>query len=242
MKWTKTPPSWFKIADYVATPKLDFVGWTRMLWIRRYYQEALPSSIKLGRHFKCSFDQKGYWDAYFCDSRLANAQEPLNSTFPSGRGPTRSIPLDDITDETRHNPEVAGRMMALDIVNFGLRILTVDLGAADPVLIKAYRSWLANCRKQRPSPVKRRGPRSMNKVVSQDRLDSWSDHQVLAVLDLDFFALLFASGRLTHEALCDLLTEKPVGPKDWGKMARKRAREALDAVDSLLSQVQGGAK
>jgi hypothetical protein len=88
-------------------------------------------------------------------------------------------------------------------------------------------------------PARRRGKPSLNFEITADHIKSWTYYNVLAVLDLDFYAKVFGIEPLTHQQLGELLERTfQFEAKDWGRNARAKAAEAMRCLDVLQAQIQ----
>ena len=250
-KRTKAPPPWFDFDDYAGpTRKLDTRGWAIMLWTRQHYRDELDSRrerAELGRGqpdtrpINSPIDPQAYWETYIRDVRPADYVRELKDIRPSGLGPPKFETLVDVTSAVSRSRSAARAIIEYEVGAFGRRLLLVDPEAADTALKAAFKSWIADIRRRRPLPIGRRGPRQANVEITESLIMTWQAYEVLAVLDLDFYADLFGEPKLTHLALRGLL-ELSGDTIDAGRYARTKAGEALACADILLSQVQTGAK
>jgi hypothetical protein len=118
----------------------------------------------------------------------------------------------------------------------GARYLEINLRSSDTQINKAFADWLVEQRTKSPLPLKKPGRKYTNIEVTHDHLESWTRYYVLAVLDLDFYAKI-GEIKLSHERLYELLVspdEEAKIMKDWGRAARKKAKEAMQCVDLLI--------
>ncbi len=250
-KWTNIPPNWFDAANYEATRTLDARGWAIMLWVRQEYQEQL----KILREKVANFAgararlrtraKQALWDTFFKDARLSNADLGPGIDLPSGLNLPRVTALDDFTDGVTRDPTILDQIIEFQVGSLGHRLLAIDPTTPDTTLKRAFEKWLTKLRESRPSPIQRRGPRSINSEISPSILAGWANHQVLAVHDLDFHTDLFEAPKLSYDALFSLLgpsvnSANPGNAEEWGRSARAAAKKALAATDALIAQVQVG--
>lgn len=69
-------------------------------------------------------------------------------------------------------------------------VIKVDLNTPDAVLVKAFKAWLAERRRERPLAIVRRGPRTSLGPAIRAQMDRWARYRIVAVFDLDFWATL----------------------------------------------------
>jgi hypothetical protein len=232
--------SWFKTEDYIPVGGFKLADWAAMLRIRWNYEvQWLSKTASLSAAAIDELQKDGpikadeYWTNYLNDALPRN----YSSGVPRGTMPP---PLQDITAllMKQDNDIYSGLKSVTNF--FHDRILRVSPSAPDNALTQAFAEWLQELRKFDPLPVSRRGPHATNVSITDQHLKSWTEYKVLAVIDLDFCATVFGVSKLSHEALCDLLLppEKEVGPKDWGREARRKAEEAKESLDLLTAQAR----
>jgi hypothetical protein len=126
--------------------------------------------------------------------------------------------------------------------------LLQDALAPDAILIQAFESWLRDFRKNSPLPIGRAGKPALNLKITSAHLDSWTNYNILAVLDLDLYDKAKKRRKLTHPKLFEKLNPKVVdevvdieggpNPEGWGIEARSKAEEALGCLYSLIAQAK----
>ncbi len=242
----KEAPAWFSAADYKAVTQFDMCDWYSALWARDMQQLVYTlAKSGVGESVDTLEGKERFWSTYqdkvmFWKSGSGHAES--NSDTPSPSPIWAS--LEDVTD-TVSNIQDSNFFMIQRHVGFELevenRLLLIDPRAPDTLLLKEFQAWLQHIRKTNPLPIKRRGRGQANVEITEEHLDRWRRYVVPACLDLDFYAEVFETDHLTHEALCDLLAPAHQGdPKQWGRDARKAAKEALECVDLLSLQISGG--
>jgi hypothetical protein len=115
----------------------------------------------------------------------------------------------------------------------------INTRASDADLKKHFAAWLAEQRATRsPLSARRPGRPATNVAITPNHFKSWTEYNVLAVLDLDFCAQVFGISPLTHEKLADLFLEcdSDIFAKEWGRAARAKAKEARGCLDVLAAQ------
>ena len=124
-----------------------------------------------------------------------------------------------------------------------LKLLVVNPYAPDESLKRDFALWLEEIRPMYPIPVQKRGPKPTNIASTEITpviIESWKNYNVLAVIDLDIYAVLFGEEQLSYKAVSDIVAE--FSDKDWGRRARDKAKEALGCAYALMAQAKGGAK
>jgi hypothetical protein len=239
----KEAPAWFSAADYKAVTQFDMCDWCSALWARDMQQLVYTlAKSGIGERVDTPEDKERFWSTYrdkvmFWNSGSGRAES--NSDTPLLYPDWTSIK--DVTDTVAKIQNSNILMIHRYVAELEKRLLIVDPRAPDTELLRAFKAWLQHMRKSRPLPTKRRGRGRTNVAITDDHLERWCRYVVPACLDLDFYAEVFGTGQLTHEALCDLLAPTHQGnPKDWGREARNAAKEAFECVDVLGYQTSGG--
>jgi hypothetical protein len=227
---------WFKLADYQASTRLELSDWAEMISRRSGWQTILEWFQANFQHEKKWYqgngeqEKKQLWDDYVTDVLPCNLGASRPKWYLSA-----STRLKAITDIT-HSFKEAGDF---EIEAAGAHVLIVDIRAPDTVLQRCFKNWLMEQRKRSSLPTKRRGKPSVNVEITSDHTRSWAEYNILAVLDLDFYAEVFGIKSLTDEQLGNLLERSlKVDPKAWGRNARAKATEAMQCLDVIMAQNQ----
>jgi hypothetical protein len=236
----KQIPGWFKLADYAGAANFNLSDWVVMLSHRHLWRQSLDTTYPEG----VPEEQKAnFWDGYLGDVLPSNIH--VNRGYRWLRGwdheglKTPPPYIADITEECSKGLARVVRGLRYEKQFFDIRVLTINPRAPDTVLKKDFQNWLKEQRKRSPLPTKRRGRPSVNVEITSDHTRSWAEYNILAVLDLDFYADVFGIEDLTDEQLGDLLERSlKVDPKAWGSNARAKAAEAMECVDMLTAQIK----
>ena len=66
-------------------------------------------------------------------------------------------------------------------------MLQLNILAPDTNLIQAFDSWLRKLRESSPLAIRRRGRPALNLEITKAHLHSWTQYNILSVLDLDLY-------------------------------------------------------
>jgi hypothetical protein len=235
--------NWFKREDYLPISSFNLADWAAMLQVRCNFEHASAPDRKhhltpdAAKKLTFTSDEKRrlrpIWDEYL---RVA-----LPCNYRKVPPQARTLPLlEDITAQIAR----LGKDQAA--IHFGVRFLRVNRLVPDKHLKQAFDNWLRQSRISAPRGVSRRGRPSSNITITSQHLKSWTAYNILGVMDLDVCATLFGFRRLSHEKLCDYLIDPEkvgdVGPKDWGREARRKAEEAKESLDLLIAQAASQAE
>jgi len=238
----KEPPAWFAADNYKAITQFSRRDWYLALCARE--QQTFVYAIAkagIGESVDTPEDKERFWSNYldtvlFWQSGSGRAES--NFDTPSVLRDYTSI--EDVTHTVANIPNSNIFMIHHHVAELEKRLLIVDPRAPDTVLLREFKAWLQHIRKTHPLPTKRRGRGRANVAITGDHLERWRRYVVPACLDLDFYAEVSAAAPLTHETLCNLLALTHQGePKEWGREARKAAKEAFECVDLLGYQTSG---
>ena len=189
MKSARVYP-WFNLDAYAPRRSFDLRAWANMVLVRdRFLDDAARD--KQSGYNAANFD--GYWAAYLDEALPCNYSKDKTDLHTS-------IPvLEDITHLLR--PGKGGRLsiapFAIDTIP--VRVLQLNILAPDAILIDQVNRWLADVRKKNPLPIPRRGRPSLNAKITDQTLRSWSNYNILAVLDLDLYDKAKGRKRLTAQ-------------------------------------------
>jgi hypothetical protein len=240
MKETRDYP-WFDLRDYEPRRQFGVRDWAIMLLLRDRLPDDVNRYSQTGRSdAKKLFDK--YWDNYL--------DEALPSKYWNNKPDERYeglLPSDVVFQDVTHlapSNDLGNRLIStFAIENSSARLLQVDVLAPDAILIRAFESWLRNFRKKNPLPIRRRGKRALNLKITPEHLKSWTNYNILAVLDLDLYAGAKKWRKLSYSRLFEKLS--PVvhrsgspNPEGWGVEARNKAREGLGCLYSLIAQAK----
>ncbi len=237
---------WFQLEDYACVSSFGARDWCLSLLVRFDYRESKKEQQ--------SANPGAFWQEYLNQTRPKNVQSLLaNDDYNwvcSGFDALKEIPLDDIRSveaisdisdltDIPVNTETIKHIRD-EMIWFGKRMLLIDLEAPDPDLRERFKEWLQKSRKASPLPVRRRGPKSVNVQITEEHFHSWTNYNVLACFDLDYWAQVFRRSPITLEELCYKINPNFGGnAKEWGVAARDKLDEALDSIPTLRFQISG---
>lgn len=218
----KPPPEF--CAGQFPSPK-DAAGWYRRLAAHVQTTKAASNFLN-----DATITPAELWQSYVLAIRAADTEAP----------PLK--PIEEISVSVlRTNAEAVATW---DMEVLGKRCFLLDPGSGDKELLDAFKGWLAEVRKTDSLPLKRRGRPSTNVTVTEDHLDTWGQNHVLAVLALDYWAMVNGREKYSYPDLAALIfTDKSqahADPKERGRAARMAAKEALDSLEMLAFIAHNG--
>lgn len=226
--------SWFNLADYEPRRQFDLHDWSIMLLLR----DRLRNDVDRSLAFKEFNWLNGYWLNYL--------DEALPSKYSSNKSDDRYQQLlasDPVLEDVTHLalPDANGfrPISTFAIENTSARLLQINILAPDTILISAVKSWLRKFRKSSPLPIRRRGKPGLNLEITKDHLHSWSQYNILAVLDLDLYDKARGHKKQSNRELFEKLNPKgDRSAEEWGVEARGKAQEALGCLYPLIAQAK----
>ena len=204
-----TDYDWFRRQDYVAIRDFTFSDWATMLQIRANSDHAWSRNadhLTAGQNMGDVSTARDFWETYLSIARPCNHCKLL-----IGRKELRTLPLvEDITTGMDDWDEDKAASENVVTQFFGARIVRINVNAPDSDLKEALKKFIQELRRHHPLPVRRRGRRSSNVMITDEgHLASWTSYNVLGVIDLDLCSKVFNIPKLSYEKLCDIL----LGPR-----------------------------
>ena len=227
--------SWFNLADYEPRRQFDLHDWSVMLLLRDRLLNDVGRSLALK-----DFDRfNEYWLIYL--------DEALPCKYSSNKSDERyqqllaSDPLlEDVTHLALRNNHGYRPISTFAIENTSARLLQINIIAPDTILISAFKSWLRKLRESTPLPIRRRGKPALNLEITKEHLHSWSQYNILAVLDLDLYDKARNHKKQSNREMFEKLNPKGKRPaEEWTVEARGKAQEALGCLYPLIAQAKG---
>jgi hypothetical protein len=231
---------WFNLADYEPRRQFDLRDWAIMLLLRDQLPDYVDRYSQIeDPEFEFKVDE--YWLNYL--------DEALPSKYWSNRSKKQHEGLlaDPVLEDITHLALADGfgnRPISTFAIEYcSARLLQVNALAPDAILIRAFKSWLRNLRKRSPLPFGRRGKPGLNLEITPAHLASWTNYNILAVLDLDRYDRVKKRKKLSYRKLFEKFN--PEGcqkidrtPEEWVKEARNKARNALGCLYPLIVQTK----
>jgi hypothetical protein len=230
----KSDCSWFERDAYEAQRQFALDDWATMLTLRVGARDNYQTHPIIDTEQK-----KQFWDQYskFVSPKWSREKKPLG-LFPAL--PWRGPALVDATHDTL-GPE-REKIVTWQVAMSGCRVLLVNPWASDDFLKEQFEKWLRQFRAEFHVPFKRRGRRGTNLGVTKLHFDTWANHSILAVFDLDFYAEVVRKRPLSMVDLYSLIGPTSKDAEEWAKEARKYLHAAVGGLEFLVVQAQSGAK
>ena len=235
---------WFRLEDYACVANFGPAEWCLSLAVRIDHDKG-KRELEL-------IDVNKFWREYLDKTRPSKVQELTHDedhNWPfSAFEALEEIPVNKFaSEELRNNlpgAEFTGDLKTIayirdEMIWFGKRLLLIDPETPDPVLHEKFETWLKKVRDQHPLPMRRRGPKSANQIITEAHLKSWANYMVLACFDIDYWAHVFQKPQVSYEWLCKHTFDRHYrgNAKEWGRTARKKVTEAVDCFHALSLQI-----
>jgi hypothetical protein len=224
---------WFNQGEYGLQRCLGATDWALMLQIRvslreRYQSEVASRLDKAGR--------KQFWEVYCKSVSLRKyLKQKQEGTTPAL--PWAAPAFAEVTSELlipQHRERIITWMVAMS----GCRVLQINPWASYDTLKKRFDQWLRELRKEFQPPFKRRGRPGANIQVTKLHFQSWADHSILGVFDLDFHSEVFGKRPLSRSALHKIINPNSPDAIEWAKRARKLVQQAVDGLEYLIVEAR----
>ena len=219
----KKKPDWLIPERYDFARDLKAFGWQRHLHFRLRSQGLWNTITGLSPEhsdFPDEFSPQFFWESY-----LKEALRPIPEAIidPSDSSKSTESPIDS-SPVYELEP---GEPLPYDFAaSTSMRLLAVDLDAADPDIRSAFEHWL----KQQPKrPFPRPGRPGFQGTYTCERGKRWHSYRILAILDLSLWCTVFGWRMPSEKKLGDWLNPDYAGQtKSWGDRALEATQQAVD--------------
>jgi hypothetical protein len=184
--------------------------------------------------------RKQFWDQYCKYVSLPLYLIIKRSAKTLGLG-WRPPPLVEVTREMM-NPRDREQIVTWMVAMSGCRMLQINPWSNSELLKERFDQWLCGLRKEFDPPFKRRGRPGANIRVTKLHLNSWANHSILAVFDLDFHSKVFGKRPLSRSDLHEKINPVSSNAAEWAKNARVLVQRAVKGLEFLIVQAQSGAE
>lgn len=240
---------WFDPQDYSAQNQLDSLGWRCSLYIRHEYLRDIASRRNLQAQgmsdetLSSDALREHYWQTY----RKESSVQAILAAIKNGDY-ERTYPLQENVRAVRNISPIieSNNVSALQFEATHTPVLYVAIypTASNAIIHESVAQLLKQLREGFPLKSETRRPEKLNKVFTKTHFASWERYQVLACLDLDFYALVHNIPKLTFDKVC-LATDPGYSGtvKERGRDIREKAIAALSSIGILDHQIiNGGTK